>query len=120
MGPLYLFRVAVLRTLLTAGFVRRGRGLQYRPAREKNMQQQFFFYADLPITPTRLERFEPFLRSGSRYNLNGRGYYANIYDTVQKRLVWEGDFNTDEDARIALVCEHLMLASIASRPRHIQ
>jgi hypothetical protein len=84
------------------------------------MQQQFFFYADLPITPTRLERFEPFLRSGSRDNLNGRGYYANIYDTVQKRLVWEGDFNTDEDARIALVCEHLMLASIASRPRHIQ
>jgi hypothetical protein len=84
------------------------------------MQEQFLFYADLPITPTRLERFEPFLRSGSRYNLNGRGYYANIYDTLQKRLVWEGDFNTDEDARIALVWEHLMLASIASRTGHIQ
>ena len=84
------------------------------------MQQQFFFYADLPLTPTRLERFEPFLRSGSRLNPHAKGYYANIYDTVQKRLVWEGDFNTDEDARIALVCEHLMLASIASRPRHIQ
>ena len=82
------------------------------------MQEQFFFYADLPTNPKRLERFEPFLRSGSRYSLNAPGYYANLYDTAENRLVWEQEFTTDEDARIAMVCEHLMLASIASRPRH--
>ena len=83
------------------------------------MQQQFFFYADLPLTPTRLERFEPFLRSGSRLNPHAKGYYANIYDTVEKRLVWEDEFNTDEQARIALCVEHLILARLAARPRHI-
>jgi hypothetical protein len=55
-----------------------------------------------------------------RDDLNGPGYYANIFDTVENRLVWEEEFKNDEDARIAMVCEHLMLASIASRTRHIQ
>ena len=82
------------------------------------MQEQFFFYADLPITPKRLEHFEPSYRPGTRDDLNGPGYYANIFDTVENRLVWEQEFTTDEDARIAMVCEHLMLASFASRPRH--
>ena len=118
MGPLYLFRFALLRRLLTSGFVRRGRGLNTGPLRKKNMQEQFFFYADLPITPKRLEHFEPSYRPGTRDDLNGPGYYANIFDTVENRLVWEQEFTTDEDARIAMVCEHLMLASIASRPRH--
>ena len=82
------------------------------------MQEQFFFYASVPVNDKRRERFEPFFRSGTRDDLNGPGYYANIFDTVENRLVWEQEFTTDEDARIAMVCEHLMLASIASRPRH--
>ena len=120
MGPLYLFRFALLRRLLTAGFLRRGRGLNSSPLRQKNMQEQFFFYASVPVNDKRRERFEPFFRSGTRDDLNGPGYYANIFDTVENRLVWEQEFTTDENARIAMVCEHLMLASIAWRPRHIK
>jgi len=71
------------------------------------MQEQFFFYADLPITPKRLEHFEPSYRPGTRHDVSGPGYYANIFDTVENRLVWEQEFNTDEDARISMVCEHL-------------
>jgi hypothetical protein len=74
------------------------------------MQQQFFFYADLPTNPKRLERFEPFLRSGSRYSLNAPGYYANLYDTAENRLVWEDEFASDEHARIAICVEQLLLA----------
>jgi hypothetical protein len=84
------------------------------------MQQQFFFYADLQITPKRFERFEPFLRSGSRYSLNAPGYYANIYDTAEHRLVWEDEFPSDEDARTAMCVEHLLLARLAARPHHSQ
>ena len=84
------------------------------------MQQQFFFYADLPTNPKRLERFEPFFRRGSRYNPNATGYYANIYDTAEKRLVWEDEFETEENARIAMCVEQLLLARLAARPRHIQ
>ena len=84
------------------------------------MQEQFFFYASVPVNDKRRERFEPFFRSGTRDDLNGPGYYADIFDTVENRLVWEEEFKNDQDARIAMVCEHLMLASLASRTRHIQ
>ena len=84
------------------------------------MQQQFFFYADLPTNPKRLERFEPFLRSGSRYSLNAPGYYANLYDTAENRLVWEDEFASDEDARIGMCVEQLLLARLAARSRHLQ
>jgi hypothetical protein len=84
------------------------------------MQEQFFFYASVPVNDKRREHFEPSYRPGSRDDLNGPGYYANIFDTVENRLVWEEEFKNDQDARIAMVCEHLMLASIASRTRHIQ
>ena len=84
------------------------------------MQQQFFFYADLPNNPKRLERFEPFFLSGSRYSLNAPGFYANIYDTAGDRLVWEDEFATDEHARTAMCVEQLLLARLAARPQHSQ
>ena len=40
-GPLYLFRFALLRRLLTAGFVRRGRGLNTGPLRKKICKSNF-------------------------------------------------------------------------------
>jgi hypothetical protein len=84
------------------------------------MQEQFFSFADLPITPKRLEHFEPSYRPGTRDDLNGPDDYANIFDTIENRIVWEQEFTTHENARIAMVCERLILASIASRARHTQ
>src|SRR5260370_10697343 len=55
---------------------------QHSPIRQKNMQEQFFFYASVPVNDKRRERFEPFFRSGTRDDINGPGYYANIFDTV--------------------------------------
>ena len=96
--------------------MRRGRG-QQQSASTKNMQEQFFFYAGLPITIPKPERFTPFVRPGSAFNPRGQGYYANIYDTIERRLVWEKDFNTDEEAHIAMSVELSLLARLAARPR---
>ena len=71
---------------------------QHSPLRQKNMQEQFFFYASVPVNDKRREHFEPSYRQGSRDDLNGPGYYANIFDTVENRLVWEEEFKNDQDA----------------------
>src|SRR5271165_1339238 len=67
---------------------------QYRPASEKNMQEQFFFYADLPITPKRLEHFEPSYRPGTRHDVSGLGLIQARFNYTLGRKKLEMLLNT--------------------------
>ena len=59
-------------------------------------------------------------QTATKLGVNCMTLSANIYDTAEKRLVWEDEFESEENARIAMYVEQLLLARLPARPRHVQ
>jgi hypothetical protein len=104
-GPLYLFRVAVLRTLLTAGLFAVAAGFESRSPRQKrNMQQHFSFLTNLSSSvyssPTVEEAAAFYLDPPNRLLSNRpEALTETEAETLAKELGFAADCFTNREAR---------------------